>query len=89
MRQNIDRNPRRIKTVLMDAGMRREFLQGAPKQEAKAVKAFISSDTNADNALKTKPKVSHSKSLLFVWVHRDIYTISGSLPMRLVIVSLS
>ena len=39
----------------MDAGLRRNFLDGRPNDEAKAVKAFVS--RNAENALKTKPKV--------------------------------
>ena len=56
MRRDIDRHPRRIKDVLLDDGLRKEFLKGAPKNDAKAVKAFVSS--NAENALKTKPKVS-------------------------------
>lgn len=39
----------------MDAGLRRDFLDGTSNNEAKAVKAFVSK--NAENALKTKPKV--------------------------------
>ena len=35
--------------------MRKEFLSGVPKDEGKAVKAFVKA--NAENALKTKPKV--------------------------------
>lgn len=40
----------------MDDGIRKVYLKGAPKHEAKVVKAFVAS--NAENALKTKPKVS-------------------------------
>ena len=41
------------------------LFKGVPKQEAKVVKAFVAS--NAENALKTKPKVSFV-TLLFVYV---------------------
>ncbi|KAL2002227.1 hypothetical protein VTN02DRAFT_374 [Thermoascus thermophilus] len=56
LREDIDRNSRRIKAVLNDAGMRREFFKGIPDDEEKAVKAFVSQ--NQENALKTKPKVT-------------------------------
>ena len=55
MRRDIDRQPRRIKDVLVDERMRKEFLGGVSKNEAKAVEAFVGA--NAENALKTKPKV--------------------------------
>ena len=55
MRRDIDRHPRRIKEVLTEERMRKEFFDGCSKNEAKAVKAFVSA--NAGNALKTKPKV--------------------------------
>ncbi|KAK3706405.1 hypothetical protein LTR37_012783 [Vermiconidia calcicola] len=54
MRRDIDRHPRRIKDVLTEERMRKEFFDGCSKNEAKAVKAFVSA--NAENALKTKPK---------------------------------
>lgn len=38
--------------------MRKEFLGGVAKNEDKAVKVFIAAPSNADSALKTKPKVS-------------------------------
>ena len=38
--------------------MRKDMLGNVPKNEAKAVKAFVSS--NSENALKTKPKVSEA-----------------------------
>lgn len=55
MRGAIDRHPERLKALLIESRMRKEFLKDAPKNEAKAVKAFIAS--NAENALKTRPKV--------------------------------
>ena len=63
MRREFDRHPQRIKAVLTQDGVRKEFLKGAPKSDAKAVKAFVAG--NADNALKTKPKVSRSFFLAF------------------------
>jgi len=39
----------------MEPSLRKEFLKGAPKNESKAVSAFVSA--NSENALKTKPKV--------------------------------
>lgn len=64
--------------------MRKEFLNGASNKEEKVVKAFIESPTNAENALKTKPKVStkscfetcnliHKVALLFVL--RAVWTV--------------
>lgn len=61
MRREIDRRPQRIKAILTDGELRKEFLEGASKSNAKCVKAFIAK--NADNALKTKPKVSPFSSL--------------------------
>ncbi|KAK0346192.1 hypothetical protein LTS16_014386 [Friedmanniomyces endolithicus] len=54
MRNSIDHHAERLKNILMDVGVRKSFLSDAPKQESKAVKAFVVS--NAGNALKTKPK---------------------------------
>ncbi|KAL8933006.1 MAG: hypothetical protein Q9211_006016 [Gyalolechia sp. 1 TL-2023] len=54
MRHAIDRKSHRLKTVLMEPSMRKEFLGGIPKDEKKAVGAFC--DHNRENALKTKPK---------------------------------
>lgn len=56
LRRDIDRHPQRIRTVLNDADIRKEFLDNAPNNEEKAVKAFIKK--NVESALKTKPKVS-------------------------------
>jgi hypothetical protein len=64
MRRAIDTRPHKLKDVLADESIRRDFLKGAPKNDAKVVKAFVAA--NAGNALKTRPKVSYSAlSLLF------------------------
>lgn len=55
IRRDIDRHPNRLKSVLMQETLRTEFLDNAPKNESKAVKAFVLA--NSENALKTKPKV--------------------------------
>lgn len=54
MRRAIDRDSSRLKSVLMDDRIRKEFLDGCGKSEGAAVKAFVKS--NRENALKTKPK---------------------------------
>lgn len=59
MRRDFDRRPQRIKAVLTEDGLRKEFLKGAPKNDAKAVKAFVAAPSNAESALKTKPKVRY------------------------------
>ncbi len=56
LRTDIDRNPHRIKRVLMEPEIRKQILGGVSKDERKTVKAFVSQ--NGENALKTKPKVS-------------------------------
>ena len=55
LRRNIDRKPEVIRRVLTDAALRKKVLGGIPNDEKKAVKAFALH--NAENALKTKPKV--------------------------------
>ena len=55
LRRNIDREPEAISRVLTDAALRKTILGGIPKDEKKAIKAFAAQ--NAENALKTKPKV--------------------------------
>ena len=55
MRRAIDRKSEKLKNVLMEPAMRKEFLRGAAKDEKKVVKAFI--DVNSSDMLKTKPKV--------------------------------
>ncbi|KIW09353.1 hypothetical protein, variant 1 [Verruconis gallopava] len=54
LRQDIDRRPERIKSVLSSAGIRKEFLGGVAKDEAKVVKRFV--NEHAETSLKTKPK---------------------------------
>lgn len=54
LRTTIDENPQRLKDVLMNDKMRAEFLSGCSKKAA--VQSFVK--TNAETALKTKPKVS-------------------------------
>ncbi|KAL8687905.1 MAG: hypothetical protein Q9224_005019 [Gallowayella concinna] len=54
MRKDIDRKSHKLKTVLMEPAMRKEFLGGIPKDEKKAIRAFT--EQNKENALKTKPK---------------------------------
>ena len=56
LRQDVDRKPHKLKKVLLDPNIRKEFLKGAPNDEKKAVKGFVGQ--NAENMLKTKPKVS-------------------------------
>lgn len=63
LRRDIDRTPQKIKHVLMNPDIRREFLAGAAKDERKAVKAFTKH--NAETALKTKPRDYNAE-------HRDI-----------------
>ena len=55
LRRDIDRRPEKLKTVLTDPTMRKLILNGIPKDDKKAVKAFA--DQNKENMLKTKPKV--------------------------------
>lgn len=64
LRQDIDQNPRRLKDVLMADGIRKELLNDAPRKLEKVVQAFVSSATNAETALKTKPKVSKHTRVL-------------------------
>jgi hypothetical protein len=61
LRRAVDRAPKKFKDVLRDEGIRREFLDNAGKTDAQVVKAFVKA--NAENALKTKPKVSHNNFL--------------------------
>lgn len=57
LRHNIDRKPHRIKRVLGDAMLRKEFFDGIPNDEKKAVRAFTKQ--NAESALKTRSVSSH------------------------------
>lgn len=60
LRTTIDENPQRLKDVLIDDKMRAEFLSGSSKKAA--VQSFVK--TNAETALKTKPKVSSQPLLV-------------------------
>jgi hypothetical protein len=65
LRDDIDNNSERLKDVLRQEGLRREFFGGIPDDEDEAVGAFAKQ--NSESALKTKPKVrilSHSFSHL-------------------------
>jgi uncharacterized protein (DUF2461 family) len=55
LRENIDRRPNRLKQALNTADIRKEFLSGVGKDDGEIVKRFVAH--NAENALKTKPKV--------------------------------
>ncbi|KAM0095205.1 hypothetical protein ACP6JD_001420 [Aspergillus fumigatus] len=55
LREDIDHNSHRLKAVLQRPDMRREFFNGIPDDEKKAVQAFVSQ--NKESALKTKPKM--------------------------------
>ena len=54
LRRDVDRNPHKIKQVLVDPMIRKECFKGCPKDEKKAIKAFV--EANKENALKTRPK---------------------------------
>ena len=70
IRRDIDQRPRHLKDTLLEDGMRKHFLGGAPKNDARIVKAFVAS--NKDNALKTRPKVSYAlPSLHRSLIYRD------------------
>lgn len=56
MREAINNSPQRLKDVLAEEGIRKEFLGGVGKSGAGAVSAFVK--RNSESALKTKPKVS-------------------------------
>ena len=55
LRRAFDRKSEKAKEVLMQPGIRKEYLRGCAKDENKVVKAFF--ESNKVNALKTKPKV--------------------------------
>ncbi|MCJ1256101.1 hypothetical protein MMC24_003921 [Lignoscripta atroalba] len=54
MRRDIDRNSHRLKAILTEPSIRKEFFNGISNSEMKAVKAFVGQNT--ENMLKTKPK---------------------------------
>lgn len=55
VRADLDRRPKRMRTVLVADGIRKSFLGLHTKDEKKIIKAFA--DHNRESALKTKPKV--------------------------------
>jgi hypothetical protein len=57
LRRDIDRKPHKIKRVLTDAGIRKEFFGGIPNDAKKAIKAFTNQSENKATALKKHPKV--------------------------------
>lgn len=61
LRTDIDQRSDRLRSVLMNSAIRKHIFGGIGKDEKKAIKAFCKQ--NAENALKTKPKVS-SQTLL-------------------------
>jgi uncharacterized protein (TIGR02453 family) len=54
IRDQIHRRPGKLKAVLMDAAVRKEFLKGAKADEKECTKRFC--EMNKEAALKTKPK---------------------------------
>lgn len=56
IRRNIDRHPDQLRRVLSDKAMRSEFLNKASSKDEDMISAFCSSKSNAESALKTKPK---------------------------------
>lgn len=64
LRRAVDRKPHKLKQVLTEPGLGKEFFGGIPKDERKAVKAFVRH--NEENMLKTKPKVCLTAFLYFL-----------------------
>lgn len=60
LRQAIDAKSEKLKDVLLEPRLRKDFLKGVTKDATKAVKVFAS--MNTENMLKTKPKVGFSVS---------------------------
>ncbi|KAL1636390.1 hypothetical protein SLS58_009809 [Diplodia intermedia] len=58
LRREIDRKPHKIKRVLTDVNLRREFFDGIPNDEKAAVRAFAKK--NAESALKVRSVSSNS-----------------------------
>lgn len=57
IRADIDRNSHRLKDILSEPDMRREFLGGVSDEEDEVVKAFISLPQNKETAMRSHPKV--------------------------------
>lgn len=58
LRRAVDRKAHKLKNVLMDPRIRKECLKEVANDEKKVLKAFAAA--NAENALKSKPKVSRT-----------------------------
>ena len=58
LRREFDRRSIKIKDILKEERIRKNFLGGVSTDEAKVVKAFVSLTSNASTALKRNPKVS-------------------------------
>lgn len=58
LRQAIDAKSEKLKDVLLEPRIRKDFLKGVTNDATKAVKVFTS--MNTENMLKTKPKVGFS-----------------------------
>jgi len=56
LREDIDTQPHQFKSILTEEHLRTTFFPGIKKDEKKVIAAFCK--MSADNALKTKPKVS-------------------------------
>lgn len=56
LRRDINRRSERMKAILCAPGIRKEYLGGISKDQAKVVKRFV--DEHVESSLKTKPKVS-------------------------------
>lgn len=68
LRADIDKNPGRLKAILREPNMRREFLEGAPDKEEEVVKAFVELPENKENAMKSQPKVCLYCPLYYCWL---------------------
>ncbi|KAK5115119.1 hypothetical protein LTR62_001816 [Meristemomyces frigidus] len=78
MRRSIDRHPERLKRVLTEPGLRKAFLKGVGKDEKKVMKAFVAS--NAENALKTKPKGYEADHSEIELLRLKSYTLGSRIP---------
>ena len=61
IREDIDLQPHRMKSALMDETLRQTFFEKVKKDDKKVVAAFVAE--NAEGALKTKPKVIYETSI--------------------------
>ncbi|KAL4956244.1 hypothetical protein BDW69DRAFT_91545 [Aspergillus filifer] len=78
LREDVDGNSQGLKAVLREEGMRREFFGGIPDDEEKAVKAFVSH--NSESALKTKPKGYDHDNENIQLLRLRSYTIGKRIP---------